>query len=70
MGEFEILVFTIFSLFSYCKDEHLLLLRDSDTLNVNTVKKMYLDEIKLFKKAIKYYKNFHNNLSLSNLKLN
>jgi hypothetical protein len=70
MGEFELLVFSIFSLFSYFKDEHLLLLKDSNTLNVNMIKKFYLDEIKILKKATKFYKNFHNNLGLSNLIVN
>ena len=70
MGEFELLVYTLVSLFACCKDDHLKQIRNYTSLDVNLIKKFYLDEVKLLKKATKYYKIFRNNLSISNLIIN
>lgn len=79
MGECELLVFTLIGLFESCKEDHLkLLIKNDDGVgmqpqsinNANVIKKICLDETKILKKSTKYYKNFHSNLSISNLIIN
>lgn len=71
MGESELLVFTLIGFLETCKDEQLRLLqKDLNYSNLNMVLKFGVDEAKILKKAIKYYKNFHSNQNISNMIIN
>jgi hypothetical protein len=64
--ETEMLVFILISFLENCKEEQL-----KQIMNVTKFSKLVsLDEAKILKNAVKYYKAFHANTQLSSLILN
>ena len=68
MGEFELFIFTLISLFEHFKEEHLNSLIEnnnnknySKTENITLIKKFGIDQSKILRKSAEYYNNFQNN---------
>ena len=65
MEETDILVYTLISLIESCREEQLKKLND-----LPLPKHISLDETKILKNAMKYYKKTHSNTSLTSFILN
>lgn len=67
MTENDLMIFTLVSFFESCKEDHLKQIKNlNDHLKINaTIHKFGLDEAKILKTAIKYYKNIHSNTNIS-----
>lgn len=70
MEETEILVFTLISFIENCKEEQLKLITQVDFNTISKVKICGVDEVKILKSTMKYYKTCHSNPSLTNSILN
>ncbi len=68
MGEFDLLVYTLISYLESFKEDQFKLLNDVRLENLKQIRKINLiDESKIFKRAIKYYRQTHATNSNSNV---
>lgn len=64
------MIFTLVSFLENCKEDHLKQLKTMNFLKMNIIQKFQMDEAKILKGAVKYYKNFHSNALTSQLIIN
>lgn len=64
MTENDLMVFTLVSFFENCKEDHLKQIKSLTVKQISSIQKLGLDETKILKTAIKYYKAIHSNTNL------
>ena len=70
MEETEMLVFTLISFIESCKEEQLKLINQVDFKTIPRIKLLVVDECKILKTTVKYYKSCHSSPSLPTSILN